>query len=136
MFTESNRKPGDTGFKCITVNSGGSLAGNLRLYRGAITGTNDAALAAVIDVTVDAVVAAPRRQRPGQLHRVHRWGTGGGTFSGTLSSMPTTYAAAAGVAVVGGTQRIVYRIGWTINSAADNTVQSSSAVANLNWEIN
>ena len=73
LFTESNRKPGDTGFKCITVHSGGSLAGNLRLYRGAITGTNGAALAAVIDVTVDAVVADPSHQRPGQLLRVHRW---------------------------------------------------------------
>jgi hypothetical protein len=38
--------------------------------------------------------------------------------------------------MVGGTERVVYRIGWTINSAADNTVQSSSAVANFNWEIN
>jgi len=89
----------------------------------------------VIDVTVDAVVAAPAANVPANCTG-YTGGTSGGTFSGTLSSMPTTYAAATGVAVAGGTQRIVYRIGWTINSAADNTVQSSSAVANLNWEIN
>ena len=136
LFTESNRKPGDTGFKCITVHSGGSLAGNLRLYRGAITGTNGAALAAMIDVTVDAVVAAtPATNVPANCSG-YTGGTTGATFNGTLNSMPTTYAAATGVAVAGGPQRVVYRIGWTINSAADNTVQSSSAIANLNWEIN
>jgi len=135
LFTESNRKPGDTGFKCITVHSGGSLAGNLRLYRGAITGTNGAALAAVIDVTVDAVAVTPATNVQANCAG-YTGGTSGATFSGTLSSMPTTYAAAIGVAVAGGPQRVVYRIGWTINSAADNTVQSSSAIANLNWEIN
>ena len=135
LFTESNRKPGDTGVKCITVNSGGSLAGNLRLYRGAITGTNGTALAGFINVTVDAVVATPATNVQADCVG-YAGGTTGGTFSGTLNSMPTTYAAATGVAVAGGTQRIVYRIGWTINAAADNTVQSSSAIANLNWEIN
>jgi hypothetical protein len=135
LFTESNRKPGDTGFKCITVHSGGSLAGNLRLYRGAVTGTNGAALAAVIDVTVDAVAVTPATNVQANCAG-YTGGTSGATFNGTLDSMPTTYAAATGVAVAGGPQRVVYRIGWTINSAADNTVQSSSAVANLNWEIN
>ncbi len=135
LFTESNRKPGDTGVKCITVNSGGSLAGNLRLYRGAITGTNGTALAGFINVTVDAVVATPATNV--QADCVGYTGaTTGTTFTGTLNSMPTTYAAATGVAVAGGPQRVVYRIGWTINAAADNSVQSSTAIANLNWEIN
>ncbi|HET7845999.1 MAG TPA: hypothetical protein VFL72_00785, partial [Acidimicrobiia bacterium] len=58
LFTETNLKPGNTGFKCITVQSGGSLAGNLRLFRGAITGTNSAALSAVLDVTLDAVAVS------------------------------------------------------------------------------
>jgi hypothetical protein len=31
---------------------------------------------------------------------------------------------------------VVYRIGWTVDAAADNSVQSSSAVADLVWEIN
>jgi hypothetical protein len=135
LFAEGNRKPGDTGFKCITVNSGGSLPGNLRLYRGAITGTNGTALAGFINVTVDAVVATPTTNVQADCVG-YTGGSAGGTFSGTLNSMPTTYAAATGVAVAGGTQRIVYRIGWTINAAADNSVQSSSAIANLNWEIN
>jgi hypothetical protein len=135
LFTESNRKPGDTGFKCITVHSGGSLAGNLRLYRGAITGTNGAALAAVIDVTVDSVAVSAATNVQANCAG-YTGGTSGAIFNGTLNGMPTTYAAATGTAVAAGPQRVVYRIGWTINSAADNSVQSSSAVANLNWEIN
>jgi hypothetical protein len=135
LFTESNRKPGDTGFKCITVHSGGSLAGNLRLYRGAITGTNGAALAAMIDVTVDSVAVSAATNVQANCAG-YTGGTSGAIFNGTLNGMPTTYAAATGTAVAAGPQRVVYRIGWTINSAADNTVQSSSAVANLNWEIN
>jgi hypothetical protein len=136
LFTESNRKPGDTGFKCITVHSGGSLAGNLRLYRGAITGTgNTAALGGWINVTVDAQAVSAATNVDATCAG-YSGGTGGAVFSGTLNSMPTTYAAATGIAVAGGPQRVVYRIGWTINTSADNTVQNSSAIANLNWEIN
>lgn len=135
LFNEGNLKPGDTGVKCITVHSGGSLAGNLRLYRGAITGTNSAALAAVTDVTIDAV-AVPAATNVQANCTGYTGGTSGAIFTGSLSSMPATYAAAAGTAVAAGPQRVVYRIGWTINSSAGNSVQSSSAIANLNWEIN
>jgi hypothetical protein len=138
LFTESNRKPGDTGFKCITVNSGGSLPGSLRLYRGAVTGTgNFAALAGWINVTIDAQPVGSGVNVPANCAG-YTGGTGGATFNGTLNSMPTSYATAAGtaVAMVGGAERVAYRIGWTINTIADNTVQSSSAIANLNWEIN
>jgi hypothetical protein len=135
LFTESNLKPGDTGAKCITVQSGGTLAGNLRLYRGAISGTNSAALAAVIDVTIDAVAVGAATNVPANCTG-YSGGTSGAVYNGTLSAMPTTYAGASGMAVAGGTQRVAYRIGWTINSSAGNSVQSSSAQANLTWEIN
>jgi hypothetical protein len=135
LFNEGNLKPGDTGVKCITVHSGGSLAGNLRLYRGAITGTNSAALAAWINVTVDAQAVSAATNVQANCTG-YTGATGGAVFNGTLTGMPTTYAGATGTAVAAGPQRVVYRIGWTINTAADNTVQSSSAIANLNWEIN
>ncbi len=135
LFNEGNLKPGDTGVKCITVHSGGSLAGNLRLYRGAITGTNSAALAAVIDMTVDAVAVSAATNVQANCTG-YTGGTTGAIFTGTLNGMPTTYAGATGTAVSAGPQRVVYRIGWTINASAGNGVQSSSAIANLNWEIN
>ena len=134
LFTESNRKPGDTGVKCITVASGGSLAGSLRLYRGTLSGTNANALAGVIDLTVQAAnvgaavnVDSSCTGFPGASTTV---------YSGTLAGMPTTYAGAGQMALSGGSERVAYRITWTINTSADNAVQSSSAVANLTWEVN
>jgi hypothetical protein len=135
LFTENNLKPGDAGAKCITVESGGSLAGSLRLYRGAISGTNSAALAGFLGVTVDAVAVAASTNVQANCTG-YTGGTSGAVYNGTLNGMSTTYAAAPGTAVAAGTQRVVYRIGWTINPAADNGVQSSSAIANLIWEIN
>jgi hypothetical protein len=135
LFTETNLKPGNTGFKCITVQSGGSLAGNLRLFRGAITGTNSAALSAVLDVTLDAVAVSSSTNVQANCTG-YTGGSSGALYNGTLDAMPTTYAGASGIAVAGGTQRVAYRIGWTLNSGAGNSVQSSSAAANLMWEIN
>lgn len=135
LFTESNLKPGDTGAKCITVQSSGSLPGSLGLYRGTISGTNGVALSAELDVTVDALAVGAATNVQANCAG-YSGGTSGAVFNGTLSGMPSTYAAAAGTAVAGGTQRVVYRIGWTINASAGNSVQSSSAQANLTWEIN
>ncbi len=135
LFTEANLKPGDTGAKCITVQSGGTLPGNLKLYRGTISGTNSAALAAVLDVTVDAIAVGASTNVQANCTG-YTGGSSGAVFNGTLNAMPSTYAAASATAVAAGTQRVVYRIGWTVNSGAGNSVQSSSAQANLIWEIN
>jgi hypothetical protein len=135
LFTETGLKPGDTGAKCITVQSGGTLAGGLKMYRGAITGANSTALAALLDMTVDAVTVSSSTNVQANCTG-YTGGTSGAVFSGTLSGMPSTYAAASGTAVAAGTQRVVYRIAWTVNTSAGNSVQSSSAQANLNWEIN
>ena len=135
LFTEGNLKPGNSGVKCITVQSTGSLAGNLRLYRGAIGGTNGTALAGSLDMTVDAVAVSFATNVAANCTG-YTGGTSGAVYSGTLSAMPATYAAASGLAVAGGNQHIVYRIGWTLNAAAGNSLQSSTANANLTWEIN
>jgi len=135
LFTESNLKPGDTGAKCITVQSGGTLPGSLKVYRGTISGTNSAALAAVLDMTIDAAPVSASTNVQANCAG-YTGGTSGAVFNGTLNGMPSTYAAASGTAVAGGTQRVVYRISWTVNSSAGNSVQSSSSQANLVWEIN
>jgi hypothetical protein len=135
LFTENNLKPGDSGAKCITVQSGGTLAGSLKLYRGAVSGTNSAALAAVLDVTVDAMTVSSSTNVQANCTG-YTGGSSGAVYNGTLNAMPSTYAAGSGTAVAAGTQRVVYRIGWTINSGATNSVQSSSAQASLIWEIN
>jgi hypothetical protein len=137
VFNETNLKPGDVGAKCITVESTGSLPGDMRFYRGAVSGTNSAALADEIDVAVDAVAVGSAVNVQADCVG-YTGGTSGAVYNGTLNALATTYAGAAGtsVALAGGTERVVYRIGWTINAAADNSVQSSSAQADLVWEVN
>ncbi|MGD2102535.1 MAG: hypothetical protein PVG83_09905, partial [Acidimicrobiia bacterium] len=114
-----------------------TLPGDMRFYRGAVTGTNGAALSAVIDVTVDAVAVSSSTNVQANCSG-YTGGTSGAVYNGTLDAMSTTYAGAGGtsVALTGGTERVVYRIGWAINSSAGNTVQGSSAIADLVWEVN
>lgn len=136
LFTETNLKPADTGVKCITVHSSGSIAGQLRLYRGAVTGSGGN-LAASLDMKVDAVTVSSSTNVQANCTG-YTGGTSGALYNGTLEAMPATYAAASasGVNVAGGALRVVYRIGWTVNSGASNSLQGSSAQADLNWEIN
>ena len=89
----------------------------------------------MLDVTVDAVAVSASTNVQANCTG-YTGGSSGALYSGTLDAMPTTYAGASGMAVAGGTQRVAYRIGWTLNSGAGNSVQSSSAAANLMWEIN
>lgn len=134
---ENNIKIGATGTKCITVQSTGSLAGSLRLYRGTVTGTNSAALAPQISLTIDAAPVAA-----GVTSNCTGFPATGLTSiaSGTaLSAFASTYAGATPVAVGSGTQFVAYRISWTLNStgsnSGDNALQNSGAQADLNWEI-
>lgn len=132
LFAETNLKPAATGTKCLTVKSDGTLPGSLRLYRGAITGTNGASLATWVNLTITAApvnadVAANCSGFPGASTSV---------YSGTLAGMPDTYAASTSMTLNGGAnERVAYRIVWTIGDAP-NSVQSSSAIATLTWEVN
>jgi hypothetical protein len=134
LFTEGNKKPGDTGVKCITIHSGGTLPGSLRLFHGTITGANSAALAPYIDLAIDAQAIGAAANVDATCAG-YTGGTGGAVFNGTLAAMPMTYAAANGTAMAGGTERVAYRIAWTINTNAPNAVQNSSAITDLTWEI-
>lgn len=135
LFGESNLKPTSTGTKCITVNSSGSLPGALKLWRGGITGTNGALLAAEINLVITAGevgsgvnVAANCTNFPGSPTAV---------YTGTLADMPQNYAAASiSMPLDGGAERVAYRIQWTIDPDATVAVQSSNAVTSLTWEVN
>lgn len=134
---ENNVKIGATGTKCITVQSTGSLAGSLRLYRGAITGTNSATLAPQISVTVDAATVAS----PVQANCIGFPTTGLTSIANgvALSALPSSYAGGTPFGVLTGTQNVAYRITWTLNSTGtnlgDNALQGSGAQADLTWEI-
>ncbi|MFN8170157.1 MAG: hypothetical protein U0S36_15435 [Candidatus Nanopelagicales bacterium] len=135
---ETNMKPGATGAKCITVQSGGNLAGNIKLFRGAIGGTNGPALANQLNLTI---TAAPVGAGVNVLADCATFPATGTTsiYTGTLTGMPTAYGLQTGMGVTAGVQKVAYRIGWTFAStgtnSGDNALQSSSATADLTWEI-
>jgi len=137
IFAETGIKPGVSGFKCITVNSGGSLAGTLKLYRGAVSGTNGTNLATALTVTVDAVALGTATSNVPAACTGYAGGTSGAVYNGTLNGLGTTYAGGAGsFALAGGTERVAYRIGWSLPaSVTDNTLQGSTAQADLTWEV-
>jgi len=135
LFAETAIKPGVSGVKCITVESTGSLAGTLKMYRGTITGTNSANLAAALTFQVDALAVSSSTNIAANCTG---WtgGTAGAAYNGTLSGFATAYTGASvSSALAGGTERVAYRIGWSLPaSVTDNTLQNSSAVADLTWE--
>jgi len=146
IFAQTGIKIGDTGTKCITVNSGGNVAGDLRLYRGTV-GTNGVSgetaaqatsVANQIGLTITAVNLG---SATGNVDSTCAGFPGGGTTiaSTTLSGLPTTYAGATTFNVAASTQRVAYKIVWTLNTTGsnpgDNALQGLAAAADLTWEI-
>ncbi len=135
VFSETLIKPGSGNAKCLTVESTGSLPAALKLWRGTFAGTNAANLAAALTVTVDAMTVTPSTNVQANCTG-YTGGTAGALYTGTLTGLPTSYAAAAGsMALSGGTERVAYRISWSLpSSVTDNTLQSSSVSTTLTFE--
>jgi hypothetical protein len=141
LFTETAIKPGSTNNRCLTVQAGGTVGGTLKFYRGAITGTNSAALAPQLTLTITAMPIAAAS--PGVAADCTGFVTAGATSvaPGTaLSAIPSTYATGLGAIVVPvGTRFVAYKISYTFTSTGtnpgDNALQSSDAKADLSWEI-
>jgi len=137
---ENNLKIGSSGQKCITVESTGSLPGTLKLYRGAVSGTNGALLAPQVSLTIDAATVGAAVNVGNDCAGFPGSGTTSIAAGTPLSGLQTSWAAATNsFAVVGGTQRVAYRIAWSITTTGttlgDNALQNSSAIADLTWEI-
>ncbi len=138
LFNETLIKPGSVGAKCINVRSTGNLPGALKLYRGALTGTNATDLAANLVISVDAVAASTTAPSIPADCSGYAGGTAGAFYNGTLGSFPAAYAAAAtsGTLTGAATEYVTYRIGWTMPATVtDNSLQSSSVQADLFWEV-
>jgi len=140
LFTETGLKVDQAAVaKCITVQSGGSLAGTLKLFRGAVSGTNSATLAPALKVTVEAAGVTAATNVAANCTNFPTTGITTLHSAVGLSSLPTDYASASGVAVAAGTQRVAYRITYTLpttgTQGGDNALQGSTAQADLTWEI-
>ena len=150
LFTATKLVPGSTDTRCITVDSTGTLAGKLELYRAALTDTPNALFpASKLSSKLDLVVTAAPVAVGASVDSTCLAGTGTIAFpaagnvtvySGTLAALPAAFnpAAAAGtyMNVAAGNQvRVAYKIQWTVNAGTDNTYQGSSASSDLQWEI-
>lgn len=135
LFTATGLKPGSTGVNCITVTSTGSLASTVKLYATNPVSTNG--LSTNIALTIEQ-------------------GTGGGFGSctgftpaatnGTLTPANTTLASFGSSATNfstglgtwaptgSGSESRVYRVTYTVASAAPNTVQGGTTSLGLTWE--
>ncbi|MCA0332121.1 MAG: hypothetical protein LCI03_19815 [Actinobacteria bacterium] len=139
LFGETNLVIGSSGQKCITVSSTGSIAGSLRLYRdAAFTGTNANALAGALRVTVEAANTSGA-DVSANCTGFPTTGVSTPYNNVALSAVPSTYAAAAPLALAAGNQKVAYRISWSLPTTGSNTtdsaLQGSTATTNLNWEI-
>jgi hypothetical protein len=138
MFSASNLKPGDSGVKCITVTSSGSLASTVKLFSATAATTATAPVDATKDLSpwitlginegtgADSActdfTAAPDAATP---------------YAGTLADFKTAKTFASGWgkwAPAGGTVTRTYKITYTLNSNVPNTLQGGAASVGFTWE--
>lgn len=141
LFSESGLKVDQAAVqKCITVESTGTLAGSLKLFRGTITGNaKSAALAGALRVTVEAGGVAAATNVAANCTNFPTTGVTTLHNAVALSALPVDYAGATGVSVATGTQRVAYRITYTLpttgTQSGDNALQTATAQTDLTWEI-
>lgn len=140
VFNEANLNlPTAAVSKCLTVESTGSIDGSLRLFRGGLTGTNSAGLAPQVLLTVVAAPIGATANVASDCLGFPTLGTSPIATSQPLSTFPTTWSGATPLAVTAGTQRVAYKVTYTVSStgttSGDNALQGATAQADLTWEI-
>ncbi|MFN8074645.1 MAG: TasA family protein [Kineosporiaceae bacterium] len=134
--TATNLKPADTGTKCIKVTYSGTLTpSGIKFYASALADSAPS-LAAYLDMVID--VSADNG-----VGDFSSCGSFSGTnlYTGTLANLRTTNSAyASGLGTwtpTGGvTTTRTFRIKYTLNASAPDTVQGKTASATFTWEAN
>ena len=146
LFSLGSLKSSDSGARCITVDSSGSLAGTLKLFSGAITDVNTANPTSNLSSKLNLVITAAALTNDDSVDASCVAGTGTVAFpaaatavyGGNLSGLGTSYAASAGAGMsvsAGADHRTAYKIAWSLDPSIDNSYQSASTKADLTWEI-
>lgn len=137
MFTATLLKPTNTGTKCITVTSTGTLASTVKLYSTSYTTSTDtaspfAAFGTHIDLVIDEGTG-------GSFSSCTGFGSSTNLFTGTLASFASTKTnfsngvstwAPAG----SGSPSKTYRIQYTLNASTPNGAQSGTTGIGFTWE--
>ncbi|HEY7858053.1 MAG TPA: hypothetical protein VIC82_06095 [Candidatus Nanopelagicales bacterium] len=139
-FTVANMAPSATAVsKCITVQSNGNLAGNVKLYAANVTpsvvGTNQ--LSANISVTISEMTAGVTNSNV-TAACVGFVANATTPLTANLNALPTTYGTGFGTFAPTGaaTQYSAYKITYLFNPGpAVADVQGKSASADFVWEI-
>jgi hypothetical protein len=132
-FNVSGLKPGSTGFRCIVVQSQGTLPAQVRFYLPAGTESTTKALDASINLAVDVDYGKQDTNCTGFS------ATPTNIYNNTLANAAATatnYATGLGAWNLTGTppEYSTYRITWTVPAAAPNTIQGGTAAATFTWE--
>lgn len=134
LFNASNVKPGSTDTRCIAVTSHGSLPSAVKLYASNVSSTN--ALGNYIDLTI--TQGTSTSSSFGDCGTFTPATSNATVYSGTLSGLSTSSSYASGLgswAPTGASAETrVYKFTYSIDAAAPNTTQNSSATAGFTWE--
>lgn len=133
LFRVSGVQPGDTGTRCITVTSTGSLPSQVRLYGAGASDTNGLASHLVLSVEQGTGSTTP------SCTGFTAASTGGNLTTGTLADFTADHTSwdtglptwsPTGAA----TESRSFRVTWKLETEAPNTVQESRADVDLVWE--
>lgn len=123
MFEVTNLKPGDTGTKCITVTSDGTLPSDVKLYTTGAAQTNGLDAHLNLTITRGATCADAGEQ----------------VYSGSvqgLTSAATDFSNGIGTWGTAGTpgESNAYTFTYTLDAATPNSAQGGKASLNFVWE--
>jgi hypothetical protein len=133
MFTFTNQRPGVVDNSCIRVNYAGSLSSTVKMY-ASVSGT----LAPYVSVTVTrGTDSSPAFDACTSFtpDAINYNGLGNGVlYSGPLSSLPTTYAAALADPAASWTTGTSASYRFSVQIVDDNAAQGLSSTATFTWE--
>ncbi|MFN8052558.1 MAG: hypothetical protein U0Q22_14020 [Acidimicrobiales bacterium] len=129
MFSVPSLLPGDTGSKCIKLTYTGSQNAVVKLYNLGATG-------ATLQPYIDLVITEGTGGTFGSCTGFSSTST---IYTGALDAFvtgKTNYASGVGSATQMNTSATTrtYKIDWTFNAAAPNTLQGQSATVTFAWE--
>jgi hypothetical protein len=129
LFQVDELWPGASGSRCLTVTSGGSVPGEVRLYGAALTGP----LLLTQNITIDVVQGTGSAVDCADFSAP----AGAPVFSRTLATYPTEHGTGGSPWVLAGDvgEQRTYRVTYRVDPNAGNATQLSTATMTFVWEV-
>ncbi|MCZ2830555.1 hypothetical protein O2W14_17090 [Modestobacter sp. VKM Ac-2986] len=129
LFQATELWPGASGSRCLTVTSGGSVPGEVRLYGADLAGPLLLTQSVRLDVVQGTGTAVDCTDFVAA--------TGAPVDTSTLAEYPTTYSAGGAPWVLAGDvgEQRTYRVTYRVDPNTGNATQESTATMSLVWEV-